>query len=295
VRRGDVARLVGLAAIWGASFVFIRVVAAPLGPWWTATGRVLLAGVVLAGWLALSRQPARFAQRWRTYLFVGVVSSAMPFVLYAHAALTLPASYMVVLNAMTPLFAAVLAAAFLGERLTAIKLVGIALGVAGVVLVSGAGTIALGGPVVAAIGACVAATLCYAIGGVWMKRHAADLPPSAVAAWSQLLAGLVLLPVALRSPPPGPLTATVLGNLVALALLSSAVAYLLYFRLIRDIGPTRTLTVTFLMPAFGMLFGTLFLGETLHAAMLAGAALILVGTFAVLRPAGIGARALGVR
>lgn len=295
MRSADVGRLVALSAIWGSSFVFIRVVAAPLGAVWTATGRVLIAGVVLVAWLAATTRVSQARERWRDYLFLGVVGSALPFVLYAFAALTLPASYMVIVNAMTPLFAALLSAVWLGERLGAIKLAGIALGIGGVALVSRAGALALEGPVLVAIAACVGATLAYAISGVWVKRFAADLPPLSIAAWSQLSAGIVLLPAAASMPPPGPVTLVVTANLVALALLCSALAYLLYFRLIRDLGPTRALTVTFLMPAFGMLFGASFLGESITLPMLGGAALILLGTFAVLRPARQPASAIAVR
>jgi drug/metabolite transporter (DMT)-like permease len=284
MRASDVARLVALAVIWGASFVFIRVIAVPLGPLWTAAGRVLIAGLVLVAWLAVVRRDAELRTHWRAYLFLGVVASAIPFVLFAHAALTLPASYLVILNAMTPLFAALIAVPWLGERLEGVKLAGIALGIAGVALVSGAGAIALDGPVLGAVAASIGATLSYAVSGVWIKRHGQRLAPDAIAAWSQLCAGAVLLPLALASPPPGPITATVAANLAALALLSSAVAYLLYFRLIRDIGPTRTLTVTFLMPAFGMTFGALALGESITLPMLAGAALVVAGTALVLRP-----------
>jgi drug/metabolite transporter (DMT)-like permease len=285
MRTADLSRLVALAAIWGLSFVFIRVIAAPLGPWWTAAGRVILAGVVLVAWLAVTRRDARLAANWRAYAFIGVVSSGVPFVLYGYAALTLPASYLVILNTMTPLFAALLSVPFLGDRLDAAKLAGIGAGIAGVALVSGAGALSLEGPVVAAVAASIGATLCYAIGGVYLKRRGSHLAPEAVAGWSQLFAGLALLPPAVASPPPGPLTGVVIANLVALALLCSAVAYLLYFRLIRDLGPTRALTVTFLMPAFGMLFGAVLLGESITLPMLAGAALIVGGTWMVLRPA----------
>ena len=295
MRPGDVARLVALAAIWGGSFVFIRVVAAPLGPLWTATGRVLLAGIVLVAWLAARRQSANVAANWPAFLAVGAVGSAVPFVLYAYAALTLPASYLVILNAMTPLFAALLSAAWLGERLDAAKLAGTAAGMTGVALVSGAGALAIEGPVALAIAASIGATLSYAISAVGLKRHGGGLDPVHVAAWSQLFAGVGLLPLAASSPPSGPLTSTVITNLVALALLCSALAYILYFRLIRDLGPTRALTVTFLMPAFGMLFGAMLLGESITLPMLAGAALIVGGTWNVLRPAHGARAAPGVR
>jgi drug/metabolite transporter (DMT)-like permease len=286
VRGGDLARLVALAMIWSASFVFFRVLVPTLGAIPTATMRVLIAGVALVAWLAATGQRADLRHHWRAYLFMGVVNSAIPFVLFAHAAYTLPASVMAILNASTPLFTSLIAARWLGERLDARKLAGIAAGVAGVALVTGGG--AIDSPAAwLAVAACLGATLCYGISGVWLKRNGSTLSPYVVAGWSQLFAGLVLLPAAAYAPPAGPITPAVVANLLGLALLCSAVAYLIYYRLIRDIGPTRTMTVTFLIPVFGIAWGALLLGERITWPVVAGTLLIVGGTAAVLvrRPA----------
>ena len=284
MRGSDVARLIALAVIWSASFVFIRVLAPPLGPVWTATLRVLVAGVALVAWLAIAGVDADVRRHWRAYLVVGLVNSAAPFLLFSWAALTLPASYLAILNAASPMFAALAAAIWLGEHLTGAKLVGLAVGAAGVALVSRAGPLAPTPDVLLAVIASLGGALCYAIAGVWLKRHGAGLQPVAIAGWSQMGAAAALLPVAAATPMPGPITPAVVANLAALALVCSGIAYLLYYRLIRDVGPTRAMTVTFLMPALGMLWGVLFLGETVNATMLAGAALVIGGTAAVLRP-----------
>ena len=284
MRGSDVARLIALAVIWSASFVFIRVLAPPLGPVWTATLRVLVAGVALVAWLAIAGVDADVRRHWRAYLVVGLVNSAAPFLLFSWAALTLPASYLVILNAASPMFAALAAAIWLGEHLTGAKLVGLAVGAAGVALVSRAGPLAPTPDVLLAVIASLGGALCYAIAGVWLKRHRAGLQPVAIAGWSQMGAAAALLPVAAATPMPGPITPAVVANLAALALVCSGIAYLLYYRLIRDIGPTRAMTVTFLMPALGMLWGVLFLGEAVNATMLAGAGLVIAGTAAVLRP-----------
>lgn len=284
MKPADITRLVALAAIWSLSFVFMRVVAPPLGPVWTAALRVLIGGAALVTWLALSGRDAKLREHWRAYLAIGVVNSALPFFLFAYAALTLPASYMVILNAMVPLFAVVLGAVWLGEPLTPAKLAGIATGIAGVALVTGAGAIEMDTKTWLAVGASLAAALCYAVAAVGIKLRGHALSPYAIAAWSQVFAGLVLLPPGAMLPPPGPFTAAVGASLAGLALLCSAVAYLLYFRLIRDVGPTRTTTLTFLMPAFGIIWGATLLGEAITPAMLGGALLIVGGTAAVLRP-----------
>lgn len=284
MRPADVARLLALAIIWSASFVFIRVLAPVLGPVWVATARLLLGGAALAIAFAVMRRHVDVAQHWRAYLFVGVLNSSLPFLLFAHAALALPASYLVILNAALPLFGAVAASVWLDERLTAGKMAGLVVGVAGVVLVSRAGPLVPDTTFAVAVAASLAAVLCYALAGVWLKRRGTTLEPIAVAGWSQLLGGLALLPFAAFAPIHGTITTAVVINVLLLALVCSAVAYVLYFRLIADVGPTRAMTVTFLMPAFGMLWGHWFLDETITLPMVAGAALVVGGTAAVLRP-----------
>lgn len=285
MRRADFLRLLLLAMIWSASFVFMRVLVPSLGPVAVATGRVAIAGVALVAWLRATGVDADVRGRWRAYLFVGALNSALPFLLFAYAALHLPASYLVILNAATPLFGAVGTALWLGERLTLPKVAALVAGAAGVALVSRAGPLPPGPDVALAIAASLGAALCYALSGIWLKRRGGGLAPVAIAGWSQVFAALVLAPLAATQPPPGPIDAVVVANLLALALVCSGVAYLLYYRLIADVGPTRAMTVTFLMPAFGMLWGVLFLGETVTLPMLGGAALIVGGTAAVLRPA----------
>lgn len=282
VRPADMARLTALAMIWSMSFVFFRVLADPVGAVPTATFRVLVAGLVLVAWLAWTGRDADVRNHWRAYLFMGVVNAAIPFSLFAYAAHTLPASVMALLNAATPLFTTLLAARWLGEALDRRKVAGVVAGLAGVALVTGGGAIEPSMRGALAVGACIVATFGYAWSGVWLKRNGSSLSPYAIAGWSQLFAGVVLLPAVPFVPPPGPITPIVVANLLGLALLCSAVAFLLYYRLMRDIGPTRTMTVTFLIPAFGILWGALLLGERITATMIAGMLLIAAGTAGVL-------------
>jgi len=284
VRRSDLGRLVSLAAIWGGSFIFIRVLAPALGPVLTAASRVLIAGTVLVLYCRGAGYSADLRRYWRQYAVIGVGNSTLPFVLYAFAALYIPASYSVILNSTTPLFTALLAVPFLGERLTLAKIGGLVAGAIGVALVSRAGPVIPDLWFGAAVAACLGATLCYALSSIYMKKHAIGAKPLAIAGWSQVFAGLVLLPVVPFAPPPGSITPTIVANVLGLALICSSVAYVLYYRLIADVGPTRALTVAFLMPAFGMVWGAIFLDETITWPMIAGCALIVGGTGAVLRP-----------
>jgi drug/metabolite transporter (DMT)-like permease len=294
MRASDLARLVALAAIWGASFPFMRIAVPPLGAIATAEVRVLLGGVVLLAWLWFARIGLDWRTSWRLYLFIGVVNSAAPFALYAFGAIYLPASYLVVLNATSPLFGALLSAIWLGERLTARAALGLVCGITGVMLL-GLGPVQLSGAVVWAIAAGALAAACYAVASASLKRRAAPVNAAAVATGSQLAATLALAPLLAVVPPVAWPTTTEWLAVVALGIVCTAIAYLLYFRLVADVGPTRALTVTFLLPAFGMLWGALFLGESITLTMIAGCALVLVGTAFILRPTAAGRAWLGKR
>jgi drug/metabolite transporter (DMT)-like permease len=283
MRGEDVARLVVLAAIWGASFIFMRALAPVLGPVPIAAWRVAIAGVALIAWFRITGFDAELRRHWRAFLVIGLVNSALPFLLFAFAAVHIPASYSVILNTATPLFAAVLSAVWLDERLTAMRVAGLAAGAAGVALVTGAGPVAPDAMFGWAVAACLGAALCYALAGIYIKRRAGGAKPMAIAGWSQAFAGAALLPLTPFAPLPGTVTPGVVANVLALALLCSAFAYLLYFRLIADVGPTRAMTVTFLMPVFGMVWSVLFLQETVTLPMIAGCALIVSGIALVVR------------
>jgi drug/metabolite transporter (DMT)-like permease len=284
VRRSDTARLLALAAIWGASFIFLRVLSPVLGPVLTVTTRVLIGGLVLVAYCRAVSFDAGLRRHWRQYAVIGIVNSTLPFLLFSYAALHLPASYSVILNATTPLFTALLAIPFLGERLTWRKIAGLGSGASGVALVSRAGPVVPDFAFGLAVAACLGAAICYAVSSIYMKKRAAGAKPLAIAGWSQVFAGLALVPLVPFAPASGPVTPLVAANVLGLALICSSIAYVLYYRLIADIGPTRALTVAFLMPAFGMLWGAVFLDETITLPMIAGCALIIGGTGAVLSP-----------
>ena len=277
----SLARLLALAAIWGASFLFVRIASPAIGPVLTADSRMLIAGGALAIWFGFAGLDAQWRRWWRQYLVVGLLTSALPFLLFAYAALSLTAGLMSVINAISPMWGALFSAWLLGERLTRRAALGLALGVAGVALVTrpetGAAFAAL--PVLAA----TAAAACYGLAGAYMRRGTQDVPSQSMALGTQVAGGALLAPLVALAPPSAVPGALVLGCIVAMGLLSGAVAYLLYFRLVADIGAAGALTVTYLIPIFGVAWGALFLGESVSPAMLAGAVLVVLGTFFVLR------------
>ncbi len=279
MRKADYARLVALAAIWGAAFIYMRVAAPVFGPAWTAELRVLLGGLALLAWFrALGFDPG-LRVHWRFYLLIGTVNIAIPFVLYSYAAMHAPASLLSITNATSPIFGLAWAALFGDERVTLRKAAGLGLGVVGVALLTQPSGVASGLAILAALGACCA----YGLAGPLIKRYAGGASPRGMAAGNQLAAAVVLIPLLLALPPLATPTPLVVANLLALALLGSGVAFILYFRLIADVGATRALTVTYLIPLFGILWGWVFLGEALPAAALAGGVLILAGTVLVTR------------
>ena len=278
MRRGDVARLIALAAIWGASFLFMRIAAPALGPVATADLRMLIAGAALTAYFAYGGFDPQWRRLGGQYFLVGAFNSAAPFLLYSYAALELSAGAMAVVNATSPMFAAALSVVALGERLAARRLTGLVLGVAGVALVcqpSGGNALALG--------AALAAAFSYALSAVYLRRWGRGLPARGMAVGTQLAGAVLLFPLLAAFPPAGAATPVVWANVLALGLLSSALAYLLYFRLIADLGATQALSVTYLIPIFGVLWGALFLGERLSLGVLAGALLVIAGTALVLR------------
>lgn len=198
--------------------------------------------------------------------------------LFAFASMHLSASYAVILNASAPMWGAIFAAIWLGETLTLRKLAGLVLGMVGVAMVVGLGVPQPGPMLFRASTACLFATMCYSLAGIYMRKSARPLKSQGLATGSLLAAALVVLPFLPLAPAPGAVTPTVVAGVLGLALLCSTVAFVLYFRLIADVGTTKALTVTFLMPAFGMLWGALLLDERITWAMLGGCALILAGT-----------------
>jgi drug/metabolite transporter (DMT)-like permease len=285
----DVVLLLVLSGIWGSSFIFIRYLAPIIGPVATADARMLLAGAALV----LFFLATRFKPDWRKnawhFLVIGLLNSAIPFVLYSVAALVLPAAMEAIFNSLSPMFGAVFAALWMNEKLTPRKIAGLVLGVGGVVTMSSLGGLHFNAQTGLAIAACVLAPMCYGLAGVYIRTRVSGVKPMAIAGGSQLFGGLALLPVVAIFPPAAASVDLRIALIVlAFALACSGVAYLIYYRLIADIGPTKSLTVTFLIPVFAMLWGLLLLHEAVTWSMVVGAVVILAGTYLVAARGGTG-------
>jgi drug/metabolite transporter (DMT)-like permease len=282
MKTSDYTRLVLLAAIWGASFMFMRIAAPSFGTVWTAEGRLLIAGLVLAAWFHFAGFDPQWRRHWKPFAAIGLVNLALPSLFYAFALRHIPASIGAVLNASAPMFGAVIAALFLGERMSLRKAAGCIAGIAGVALVVRPGSVDQTEMFGYAAAACLAACACYGYNGILMKRYAA-VPSRGIAVGGQIAAALMLLPLVPFTAPEAAIGPVEISSLLALALFGNALGFVMYFRLISDVGATRALTVTYLMPLFAVLWGMLFLGESLAPAALSGGLLILAGTVLVTR------------
>ena len=279
----DIARLLTLAALWGGSFAFMRVAVAALGPLWLATSRVALAFLALYALALLRRDVPALRAHWRDYLIVGIINTALPFALFSFAAQHVAASTAAILNATSPFFATIIAALWLKDRVTPAKIIGMILGMVGVVLLVGWQPDPMSTDKLIAVSACLVAALSYGVASVFAKARLTGRPSFAIALYSQMTAMIVLAPALPFVPSPGSITPLIAANVLALAIASTAIAYMLYFKLIATIGPARALTVTFLIPLFGVLWGFLFLGEKIGANTLAACALIVCGTWLAVR------------
>ena len=292
MRPSDYGRLLALAAIWGASFLFMRIAAPAFGSVNTTFLRVFFALVGLAAMLLLLRTPMQFQGKLKSIMVLGIINSGVPFLMYAVAALWLPAGYSAILNATTPLMGALIGFSFFHEVLTLRKWAGVMLGLVGIGLITTTGEVDLSGQLAIGVLACLIATACYGCAGFLTRRWVTErggLDAKLVAFGSQIGAVLFLLPFFGYTLATGPAVdwaqPGVWASVLAVGFLCTAFAYLLYFRLIADIGPLRSLTVTFLIPPFGILWGYLVLGETLTGGFVFGGAVVCLAVWLVTSPA----------
>ena len=271
----DLGALLLLSALWGASFIFIRVAVPELGPFVLVELRVGLAAVVLVlAAVALGRLQ-KLRGRWRQFVVLASVNAAIPFTLISASELYLTASLAAILNSTTVMFTAIVAAVWMGDALTVRKIVGVVIGVVGVTVLVGWDPVDLDLAVVLSVGAMLAASLSYGLAAVYAKKTFAGSPPLTIAIGQQTAAAVLMLPLAAASLPAERPSAAATISVISLALLSTAVAYMLYYRLISNVGPTSTSTVTLLVPLFGLLFGVLLLDEPVGLGTLVGLVLIL--------------------
>ena len=273
----SITRLFLLAAIWGASFLFMRIGVPAFGPVALIMFRVGIAAAFL--WLVARgcRHALGLGRNWQHYLIIGVLNSAVPFLFFAYAAQSLPASLLAILNATSPLFGAVVGAIWLRTPVTGAVALGLCCGLAGVAVLVGHNLTLTGNADWPAIAAGLLAPLSYSLASIYTRARPGLATPFDNAHGSMWMAALVVLPLFLFAPLRQAPDAADWLAVALLGVLCTGAAYLLYFRLIDDVGATRALSVTFLIPVFGVLWGTLFLDEAIGWHTVLGGTLILTG------------------
>lgn len=284
----DMAKLGLLAAIWGASFMLMRLAVPETGPLLTALLRIMLAAVALYILVQIKQIPMHWQRSLKVYTLAGLFGAALPFTLLCYAALYLPVALSALLNATCPLFGALFSMLWLKERLTQGKALGLILGVCGVWLMVGPGSLAREKFTWLALAACMAAPACFAISAIMIKLNTCPgkpdrISPLAMAAGSMIMAGAIMLPLLPLAWPAHMPSAQAIGWIAALALLPSALAQIIFIPLVANIGPTRAMSVAFLIPLFSLLWGLIFLQETIAITSLLGGCTVIAATALMLR------------
>lgn len=267
------AELVLLGAIWGGSFLLMRVAAPEFGPLALVEIRLFFGALVLVPFVYRAR--SLLAGRWPVLFGIGVINSTIPFTLFAWATAIAPAGISAIANSMTALFAALFAGLMFGERIGPRRTIGLIAGMAGVIVMVGMPM--AGVPTGWAALAATTAALCYGLAGNLVRRHLCGLPPIALGGATLSCSALILAPLAIWHWPSDPVPVTAWTSAVTLGVLCTGIAYAFLFRLLEHIGPTRTATVTYLVPLFGVAWAWLILGEALTLAMMIAGVLILGG------------------
>jgi drug/metabolite transporter (DMT)-like permease len=270
--------------MWSFQYIFLRVAVPAFGTAAVAEGRALFAMLFLLPWVAwVARERIGLVAHWREHLVVALVNNVLPFICFAWAATVLPAGYLAIINGMVPLWAAIIAVPVLKERLGVGRIAGFALGIAGVALIVNLGPVELNWTTLLGTLVAIAGAAFWGWAGVMIKQRSGRLPPMGLAAGSIAFAALLMAPLWVAAPPPQQWTFQATISLVAVGVICSGLAYLPFFTLVRDIGPSRTLTVGLAVPVLGVLWGWLLLDEAVTLGMLAGAALVMAALALVLR------------
>jgi drug/metabolite transporter (DMT)-like permease len=271
-----------LAALWGGSYLFFRIAGPVLRPLMLAALRVALAALTLFVYALIIRQLPEFKRHWQAFLLLGLLNNVIPFTLISSAVNTLNASISAILNATTPLFTVIVAAFWLGEKLTVRRILGVALGIVGVVVLMGLSPLPLTNRTLLAGLEALLASCSYAFAVVYARTRFKGITPLHVAVGQLCGSSLILMPISFFAIPKVFPSSTVIISVITLAVVCTALAYLIYFRLIANAGATTASTVTFLVPFFSVLWGVIFLQEPLNVGMFVGLGVILLSVYLVL-------------
>jgi len=278
MKLSDIIDLVALSAVWGASFLFMRIAAPEFGPLVLVEVRVVIAALFLLPIFLLRANISELTVHWKKLAILSVLNSAAPFFLLTFATLSITGGFAGILNATAPIFAAMVAWVWLSDRLGVSQIVGLVIGFVGVlVLVWNKVTLAFDGTTVAILAGIIAAIF-YAVGGNYTKKYMGQMNSLAIATGTMIAAAIILLPIAVYLWPSEPVSSRSWIAAIIMGVASTGIAYILYFRLIRNVGPAKAITVTYLIPAFAMFWGAIVIDEKVTPIMVVGCIIIFFGT-----------------
>jgi drug/metabolite transporter (DMT)-like permease len=283
----DMLLLFSLGALWGGSYLFMRIAGPVLGSVFLISIRSVIAAAALLLYAYFTKDLPDLRRRWKQFLLIGLLNNAVPFILVTNAVIGLNAGMAAIINATTPLFTAVVAAVWIGEPFGRRRIFGIVLGILGVGILMGWSPLPLTKTVLLSAAQAVLAALCYGLAAVYGRTRFRDVPARQVAAGQLLGTSFLLFPFTFFTYPASLPSAQVILAVLTLSVACTSLAYIIYFRLITSAGAVQTSTVTFLVPFFSLLWATLFLGERVSLGMFAGLGVILVSVYLVL---GVGKR-----
>ena len=268
--------LILLAAIWSSAFMFIKIATPDLGPTFLVTVRLLLAGSIFLPFLLQAKYRKYFRPQFQGILILAVTNNALPFTLFSYASLGANSNMLAILNGSTAFITMLIAFFWLKEKISALQFFGILLGFIGIlVLVNPANA----STTLFSSLACLLGASCYSFSGNYIQKYAKDYNMFVLIGWSLFFGGLIIAPIGiLNMPDHFPNTSSIL-SILWLGLISTGLAYLAYVRLIKRIGAVRTSTVTYLIPAFGIMWGAIFLDEVITLIITGGFILVMAGTY----------------
>jgi drug/metabolite transporter (DMT)-like permease len=283
-------RLLLLSAIWGTSFLLMRIASPVLGPMLTTFGRASLGAVALYLFARSRGVQFDFRNNARPYMVIGLFNTAIPFALFAWSALHIPSSYMATMNSLAPVFTGLFGYLILKEKLTATRVGAFVLGLVGVAVLVGVGPTAVTWNTILGVLASVAGAVCYGFAATYTRMRASSIPPLAAATGSQLAASITLLPFAIPGVPHALQAATleVVLAVIFLGIVCTGLAYALFFQLIATEGASKAITVTFLVPASASIWAWLLLNEPVTPGTVLGISIVLLATAIALGLAGKG-------
>ncbi len=274
----DIIDLLILAAVWGASFLFMRIAAPEFGSVVLVQLRVVIGSLFLLPIFMVRGQISELRIHWKKLGLLGAINSAIPFCLLTYSTLYLTGGFAAILNATAPLFGALIAWLWLADKLNGSRIAGLLIGLAGVITLVWNRIGLDAGDVTVAVFAAILASAFYGVGANYTKRHVSDVSSLAIATGSQISAAVVLLPAAIILWPAGPISAAAWISVAIMGIASTGIAYVLYFRLIANVGPAKAISVTYLVPVFAVFWGAMFIDESVTTTMIFGCAIILIGT-----------------